>query len=442
MPDLRLRPACLLAVAGLLVACFAPPALPAPASPHAALLDLFDTVLQRVVTLRHLTPTRPIKRGVRDRQHMRLLLRQVLDREYTPAEWAIERKALHQWGLLPADFPLKGFVVDLLVEQVAGYYDPHRQQFFLADWLPAALQAPIIAHELVHALQDQHYDLQRHFAPVKDHADLTLARQALVEGDALAVMFAYMLQPHGLSLDQWPSPALSRQLDAAWFGASWPVYDRAPPVLKQQLLFPYRHGFPFIQAALSRLGWHGLQQLYRQPPVSTEQILHPEKYFSHPPDLPQAVPLPFPEPPFPGTWHKLKGDVLGEFLLSVVLQQFLPTAEARPSAAGWRGDRYALFEHQTSGDLALISVITWDTHADAVEFFQSYAKLLGFKYPDWTLSPHTQATKRTWRRGRFRLGLSRQERCVLIVEGVPAATLAAVRRQLCTTAAAATPARN
>src|SRR4029450_12370947 len=136
-------------------------------------------VLQRVVSLRQLQPKMAIKRAVRSRQQIRTALLTLVQDELSPAEWEAERKAMVQWGLLTPDFRLKEFVLDLLTEQAGGYYDPKQQMVFIADWLPHLIQKPVMPHELVHALQDQHYNLQKNFDLVKDQADLSLARKAL-----------------------------------------------------------------------------------------------------------------------------------------------------------------------------------------------------------------------------------------------------------------------
>ena len=399
-------------------------------TPTPALLDMFETVLQRVITVRQLAPKQAITRAIRSRQQMRALLREVLDDTLSPEEWVIEHKALHAWGLLDADFPLKAFVLDLLAEQAAGYYDPQRQTFFIADWLPPDLQQPILAHELVHALQDQHYDIRGNFAPVKQHADRTLAHKALLEGDALAVMLAYMLQPLGASLEQLPDLESVMPSGTAFLGEQFQLYERAPMVLQQQLLFPYLSGLTFIKAALMHAGWNGLQQVYQRPPVSTEQILHPEKYFAATPEHPHDVSLHLPERLLQGDWRKLKRDVLGEFLLSVVLRQFLPENEARQSAAGWHGDRYELFEHAASGRLLLVGVTVWDSDSDALEFFQSYTKLVQVKYADWQQLPATRAMEYIWQHGQFRVVLSQQGQEVQLLEGVPALYLPDLRTLL------------
>jgi hypothetical protein len=169
--------------------------------------------------------------------------------------------------------------------------------------------------------------------------------------------------------------------------------------------------------------------VYQHPPVSTEQIMHPEKYFAQPPELPSAVTLDVSEAALSAPWKKLKRDVLGEFLLSVVLQQFLPEDEARQSAAGWRGDRYELFEHQDTGGLLLVCVTAWDTPEDASEFFQSYTKLLALKYPGWGMQSLAGQSGHVWQqegpegpaptqsRQQRHLLLRQHERLVHIVEG-------------------------
>ena len=152
-----------------------------------------------------------------------------------------------------------------------------------------------MAHELVHALQDQYYNLQKNFDLVKDQADLSLARKALIEGDAMAVMLVYLLEPLGLTMEDLPDMGTLLQGSASLLRDQFQVYTRAPLILRQQLLFPYVHGLAFVKAALAHGGWPGLQRVYQHPPVSTQQIMHPEKYLAEPPVLPSEVPLHIPE---------------------------------------------------------------------------------------------------------------------------------------------------
>ena len=399
-------------------------AVPTAADPASKpLLAAFDEVLQRIVSLRQLQPKEAIKRAVRNRQQIRAAMLALAQDALSPVEWEAERKAMVQWGLLPPDFRLKEFVLDLLTEQAAGYYDPKQQTFFIADWLPQLVQKPVMAHELVHALQDQHYNLQKNFDLVKDQADLSLARKALVEGDAMAVMLLYLLEPLGLTMADLPDMGTLLQGSTALLGDQFQVYTRAPLILRQQLLFPYVHGLAFVKAALTHGGWPGLQRVYQHPPVSTQQIMHPEKYLAEPAVLPSEVTLHVPEGALRTPWQKLKRDVLGEFFLSVILQQFLPEEEARQSAAGWRGDRYELFEQQDSGRLLLVCVTAWDTPAEATAFFQSYHKLLTLKYPGWNTQALEEQSGHLWQQDQTHVLLRRQERFVHIVEGALAEDL-------------------
>ncbi len=414
----------------LLIGLYVPTIPAATDSTPNPLLAAFDEVLQRVVSLRHLQPKATIKRAVRNRQQIRTAVLALTQDALSPAEWEAERKTMVQWGLIAPDFRLKEFVLDLLTEQAAGYYDPKQRTFFIADWLPQLVQKPVMAHELVHALQDQHYDLQGHFDLIKDQSDLTLARKALIEGDAMAVMLAYLLEPLGMSMDDLPDMQAIVQASTSLFGDQFQVYARAPLILRQQLVFPYVHGLAFIKAALAHGGWEGLESVYQHSPVSTAQIMHPEKYFATPPELPSEVTLDLPEAALGTAWKKLKRDVLGEFLLSVVLQQFLPEDEARQSAAGWRGDRYELFEHQDTGRLLLVCVTAWDTPEDATEFFHSYTKLLALKYPGWMMQSRADQTGHVWQQEQRRLMLRQHERLVQIVEGALADELPRIRTLL------------
>jgi hypothetical protein len=381
------------------------------------LLVAFDEVLQRVVSLRQLQPKGVIKRAVRTRQQIRTAVQALAQDALSPAEWEAERKAMVQWGLLAPDFRLKEFVLALLTEQAAGYYDPKQQTFFIADWLPHVVQKPVMAHELVHALQDQHYNLQKNFDLVKDQADLSLARKALIEGDAMAVMLVYLLEPLGLTIADLPDMGALLQSSTSLLGDQFQLYTRAPLILRQQLLFPYVHGLAFVKAVLAHSGWPGLQRVYQHPPVSTQQILHPETYLAETPVLPNEVTLQVPEGVLNTPWKKLKRDVLGEFFLSVILQQFLSEEEARQSAAGWRGDRYELFEQQDSGHLLLVCVTAWNTPVEATAFFQSYHKLLGLKYPGWKIQALEDQSGHLWQQDQTHVLLRRQERFVHIVEG-------------------------
>ena len=138
----------------------------------------------------------------------------------------------------------------------------------------------------------------------------------------MAVMLVYLLEPLGLTIEDLPDMGTLVQGSASLLGDQFQVYTHAPLILRQQLLFPYVHGLAFVKAALAQGGWPGMQRIYQHPPVSTQQIMHPEKYLAETPVLPNEVTLHVPEGALGTPWKKLKRDVLGEFLLSVIFSSF------------------------------------------------------------------------------------------------------------------------
>src|SRR5262249_47718141 len=159
--------------------------------------------------------------------------------EYTPQEVRAEARVLKRLGLLPESADYEKLILDLLMEQVAGFYDPFAARLYIADWLPLEMQRPALAHEIEHALQDQHFDLKRFAEPIKDDGDRQLAQSALVEGDGTAVMLEFSAQSMGIPLDQMPSIAsrIGKSIAAGGMETT-PLFDHAPPFLKETLLFP------------------------------------------------------------------------------------------------------------------------------------------------------------------------------------------------------------
>jgi len=188
--------AILLGASGVLAQQTAKPTPPAqatkkpPPSPE-ELLKTADELVKQVAALRQLTVRAPVKRGVLGREAIKAKLRDQIARQYTSEEIRIEGSVLKALGLLPPDLDYEKLQLELLMEQVAGFYDPWGKQLYIADWLPLEMQAPALAHEIAHALQDQHFDLKKFVAPAHDQSDRQLARSALVEGDGTGVMLEF-----------------------------------------------------------------------------------------------------------------------------------------------------------------------------------------------------------------------------------------------------------
>src|SRR5439155_8533202 len=188
---------------------------------------------------------------------------------------AAEGLALARWGLIPLDAKYGDLVVDLLVDQIAGYYDTDSKKLTIsetagddADWAEL-----VLAHELDHGLQDQTFDLVKLEDLPDTEGDAAAARRALVEGDGIAVMIELMFARHGTTAP-WGDPQLAAELDHAIAAPSGDSLDRAPLAVRESMLFPYRAGFAFVAALRRRHPWSAIDAVFARPPRSSEQILH------------------------------------------------------------------------------------------------------------------------------------------------------------------------
>src|SRR5713226_8806836 len=252
------------------------------ASRNAALIAATVEVLKETSEIRQLQILRPVQSSTQSRAEIERMLIKNLDEETTPAQIHATEVTLKKLGLAPADFQYRALMLRLLTEQVAGYYDPKAQQFHLADWIDLDGQKPVMAHELTHALQDQHFNLRRFEHWPKGDSDAELAAHALIEGDATLAMALYVANN--------PLRALAFLKSLGTTGMSSVELDKAPRALRESLVFPYQDGEKWVNALYKRGGWNEVSQAFTTLPQSTEQILHPEKYFAH--EAPVKVTLP------------------------------------------------------------------------------------------------------------------------------------------------------
>jgi len=344
------------------------------AKPDAAALNSTDEILKIVSRLRSLDIKHNVKSSFKTKDEIEEAVIRDLD-ENTPLEdFEASQKTLLKLGLIARNFRLRDYVVRLLREQVAGFYEPKTKEFYLAAWLPIADQKRVIAHELVHALQDQHFDLRRLEGWPKGDSDAELAAHALVEGEATLVMIEYDFEQQGLRLDMNKIAALTDNMidqDGDTDSKSYPVLANAPKVLKENLQFPYLYGAGFVGAVLRNGTWKALDKTYITLPDSTEQIMHPQRFLVR--DKPVKINIPDLTSTLGPSWKKADADVNGEFGYLVALAEFIPKRTARAAAEGWGGDRYALYENKSTGGLVLVQFTTWDSEKDAEEFFDAYA---------------------------------------------------------------------
>jgi hypothetical protein len=351
----------------------APPSPPAPSSNVAAtLVAAADDITRQVSALRGLTLLRPFAKGVLSREQIGAKLKERIAKEYTPEEISSEGRIMKRLGLLPADANYEKILLDLLMDQVAGFYDPFAHQLYIADWLGEDLQRPAMAHEIEHALQDEHFDLKKFATPLKEEGDRQLARSSLIEGDGTMVMLEFVVQALNLDVSKVPGmmDALTNQMATSSLGQS-PALANAPRFLRETLVFPYFSGLKFINAVRKNGPWNSIDAVFKNPPESTEQVMHPEKYLAH--EHPVAITA---EPIAALAPQKeLRRDVLGELELKVLFASQLADPEAERAAAGWGGDRLVAYG-TSDGPVVVIDRSTWDTDDDAVQAESAARKFL------------------------------------------------------------------
>jgi hypothetical protein len=334
-----------------------------------------DEVLAQMSEITGLALRSPLKKSLRSREEIRAHVIQEMNEDKDTAERYAGARSAEAFGLLPKGFDLDSFMVDLLTEQIAGLYDPKAHEFYVADWIPIDDQRMVMAHELTHALEDQHFQIEAWAKAARPNDDAELAREAVLEGNAMAAMVEFLLQGSGRSLQDLPD------IDPAMLigdMADTPLLKKAPPFLKDALIFPYLDGLTFSAAVLKPTGWEGISALFATPPVSTQQIMHPALYTSS--KAPATVSLPSMEKTLGADWAKLEENVMGEFGWKEVLKQFLDEPRAKVLSAAWDGDRYAVYEHKQTKRLLLITRERLASEEQAQRFFGQYSEALEKKY--------------------------------------------------------------
>lgn len=358
-------------------AAVAPPVADSKSASNAEFIAATDEVLGQMSQITGLRLLTPLKKSLRSREQIRAFVIKQMEEDKKPAERYAGARSAEAFGLLPKGFDFDKFMIDVLTEQVEGLYDPKTQEFYIADWSLVEDQRMVMAHELTHALQDQHFQIEAWERAARPNEDAELARDAVLEGTAMAGMVDYLMLGTGRSLKDLPEFDPSMLLGDL---AGTPTLEKAPPFIKDTLIFPYLSGLNFSAAALKDKGWSGLPRLFEKPPASTQQILHPDLYRSG--KIPQNVSIPSLAKLLGNNWVKLDENVMGEFGWKEVLKQFLDADRAKTLAAAWDGDCYLLYEQKQSKNLILAARLLLDSQEHAARFFGQYSEALEIKYAE------------------------------------------------------------
>ncbi len=300
--------------------------------------------------------------------------------DYTDEETADDVLELSIIGLLDPGFDLRNLYIDLLSEQIAGYYDNETAEMFVVQG--EAFQGPerlTYSHEYTHVLQDQNYDIRNGLNYNDDACEVDTERcaaiHALIEGDATvsqAIWFQY-----------YPTAQDKQQVFDFYNSLTSPVYDSAPAFLKDDFVFAYDKGATFVQDLYSNGGWSSVDDAYRNPPISTEQILHPNLY---PSDQPIPVDLPDISSILGAGWREVSRNQMGEWDTYLVLARGvdanarLSDSTAESAAAGWGGDEYLVLHNDATDATVFVMKTVWDTPKDATEFNTSFEKYANARF--------------------------------------------------------------
>lgn len=353
------------------------------------LLEAMDAIEVEMEMLRGLDETTPITRTFMTREQLVSFLEDEFAEEYSPEEIEADVRVLAAFDFVPEDFDLLGLLLALYSEQIAGFYEDEEDTFYVITGSEPdvgsiesfdLLARLTFAHEYVHGLQDEHFDLETLIGEDEYNDDEFLARLSLVEGDASLAMIQYLLA-HASEFTAEDLQALSGE----GIQAGQEALDQAPSIIRETFMFPYLYGLDFV-SVLQEGGWEAVNEAFANPPRSSEQILHPEKYLAG--DEPQIVTLPPLTDTLGAGWRLVEAETLGEFQTGLYLAQQVDQATADLASAGWDGDRYALYVQDGAEVLAYATV--WDSPEDREEFVAAYTQYAEAKYGE-AASPRGEA---------------------------------------------------
>jgi hypothetical protein len=324
------------------------PALP-PGS-NARESRMIADALAKVEQHRGLKATRKVPGHVLTRTAMLNKVKEHLAREVPDEVIVREGRLLQIFGLVPQDFDYKAAMFALLEDQLAGFYEPDDGTMYMAQDLEGDMADATLFHELVHALQDQTWDLKAQAKYRSGEGDKSFAKSALAEGDATSAMLDPLLAKSGVSALDIPDD----KAEALILGAANTAGPKnTPAIMQASLISPYATGLRFVNALRRKGGWQAVNQAWATPPVSSEQILHLEKFMSHEPPI--AVTPPTARALGPGFEMKDE-DTNGELGFALMFDELLPKKSGRKGrevAREWGGDRMAFFQ---KGDEVAVAI--------------------------------------------------------------------------------------
>ncbi|MFB3778870.1 MAG: hypothetical protein ACE141_14725 [Bryobacteraceae bacterium] len=347
-----------------------------PAKSEQELFRQIEAIVAELSQITGLRLTKPIRHSLIGREEVKRFLEERIREEVKPEEVRAEELTLKKFGFVPQEFDLKKTTIELLTEQAAAFYDYRKKRLYVLDSSSSAMQQVALVHELAHALADQRFNLEKFIARAGESDDRAMARLAVMEGQATWLMSEYLARRMGMSLKTSPAIAQFMSQQAGATGGQFPVFDRAPLYIRETLIFPYTKGMLFQHVLVEKEGTTGFTSIFTRPPVSTQQVLHPDKYFAGgKPAEPALARL-----ASQGGFRVLMGGSIGELDHSILLRQYAGPQAAEEVAPLWRGGAYRLLEHKKDRHTVLAYSSEWQDPAAARRFFELYRGVLKGKW--------------------------------------------------------------
>lgn len=292
--------------------------------------------LAKVSELRGVAATKPVPGVKLDRDQLVARVKDKALREYPAEALRREGQILQLMGFAPTTFDYLAEMLKLLEAQLEGFYEPKNGTMYLASELKGAQAQATLAHELVHALQDQRWDLRSRSTYRAGRSDASMAEAALAEGDATSLMLDFIMVPERSAIDI-PDEAVRELMQG---GINLGDIQSVPHILRSTLIAPYAEGLAFVHARRRKAGWKAVDATWDRLPTTTEQILHPEKWEAQE----AALPVPAPSATALGEgWIREDTDEFGELGLVLSLGEWMDDADARIASSGWGGDKTATY---------------------------------------------------------------------------------------------------
>jgi hypothetical protein len=370
------------------------------------LFQSIDEILQFVSKDTGLLIKEPIKRRLVTREEVGSFLEKRMKEDKDAEKLEKSETSLKKFRLLPKDFNLRSFMLTLMKEQVAGYYDPKTKTVNLLDWVDPEEQKPVMAHELTHALQDQNFGMEKwmeaggkpkNIQEEIEQDERRGAREAVIEGQGMIVLIDYMLRPYKIRVTEAPQfvGMMRAGMGSGADVSGSPVFSNAPLFLRDSLMFPYSTGMDFIlQVELKHGTEAGFAGLLQNPPTTTRNIMEPQTYISG--ETVPNVKVADLDKVLGKSWQRWDYGFMGEYDVELMFKQWLNAATADAISPSWRGGYYLSYKkpRTTPGpdgkldeaNMALVYVSTWASPEAAKLFVDDYAKALGKRYSKVTVT--------------------------------------------------------